>query len=1343
MQLPPSPQSVDEAIVVAATRTGVPVPRDGDSFLVSSGDSLRATQFAVELERLTGLAVGLSDLAETHGSEALSRRLLDAHAPRPAETSVVRTGDAHERHRNKLSFAQERMAFMQGLAAGSAAYHVAFGLRIRGSLDARALTQAIARLPAHFEVLRTCFVAVAEGTVHLPAASNGMPVRIIEERRASTTRLHEIASEFCNAPFDLERGDTGRALLIRSDPADHLLVLVFHHIVIDQWSYELLLTRLANDYSRLAAGEAPESPARDIYLEYTAWHRHWFREHAYRRELAYWEAQLGDSTRTTFEPDRQRPPTPSYRGDRVPVTLLEEQWLALESLARAHDVSLAMLLFAASVVLLRNHCGCDDVTVGLAVANRNHHRAAQAFGTLVNTLAIRIRIDETLDFAALLGQVRARFLEAYAHQDMPFEILVKQLETARNPSVSPLFGVLFNMLNTPPAEFALGGARVERVEVDRKAAQFDLTLTVDRFHTRTLWLEYATDLYGRQTIERIAERFYELLRAIPMMMYSPVARLPRHTRAEDAQTRVWGQGAPLRERRFELRGRSPDQVVVICDEQTLTFRELDEQAARFAAGLMQLGLAAGDRIGLLISRSVALPVALVGALRAGVAFVPLDAAFPAERLAFVVRDAGLRVVVTDVGQPRPDWLPADVRTVVQTQVVATATADQHAGEIDEACAAYVLYTSGSSGLPKGVEVPRRALFNFLASMRSVPGIAAGDRLLAVTTVSFDIALLELLLPLTAGATVIIARRDQAADAVALIDLMKRHSITLLQATPTTWLQLLDAGWPGSPQLRALIGGEALPPELARRLLPRVAEVWNMYGPTETTIWSTCFRVQSVNGGPVPVGRPIANTVVAVVDAADRPAGVGIVGEIVIGGDGVASGYVGLPELTAARFPSLHALNESLTWYRTGDLGRWNPEGQLECLGRLDAQVKIRGFRIEPGEIEATAAEVPGVTNAVVVATQAGTSDARLLSYLVVDRSADNVIERVRARLRARLPDYMQPQAIRILEALPTLPNGKIDRNTLARMETIPPTDPANPPNTPMERALHELWCDLLELASVGRDMDFFEIGGHSLLAMRLVTRIKDDLGKQCSLAQVFQNPTLAQLARTLESARAADLRPLVPLRAEGDGTPLFCICGIRLYRPLTLQLPPGFPVLAVHVPYERHRLDTIGLARRYVEVIRSQQARGPYRLLGFSFGGVLAFEIAQQIRAAGERVEMLVILDSDVPGTRKPSSLRRALSALRTAAGTAGRREAATPDYIVAMRDYKPATYDGRLLFVRALRAEQHDAGLEWSDLATDAATAEIDADHLGLLAQPAVEPLAQLVADELARATRNSSTAG
>jgi amino acid adenylation domain-containing protein len=685
--------------------------------------------------------------------------------------------------------------------------------------------------------------------------------------------------------------------------------------------------------------------------------------------------------------------------------------------------------------------------------------------------------------------------------------------------------------------------------------------------------------------------------------------------------------------------------------------------------------------------------------------------------------------------------------------------------------AYVIYTSGSTGTPKGVVVPHRAVANFLTSMAREPGLDATDRILAVTTLSFDISVLELLLPLTRGAEIVLASDAQAVDGPALAALIERQRVTVMQATPTRWQLLLDSGWAGSAILKALVGGEPLPPTLATRLCRHSREVWNMYGPTETTVWSTCGKVEPRVHVPIDLGRPIAATDVYVLDEQRHECPIGVPGEIYIGGAGVASGYLNRAELTEQRFiadPFARGVDVGTAHnlYRTGDRGRWRHDGALEHLGRIDSQVKLRGYRIELGEIEEYLRRYPPIERAVVTTIEKQPNDVRLVAYIVRKEGLTLTHEELRSYLREWLPEYMVVQHFVELAEIPLLPNGKIDRRSLPVVEELRTAVPQTAPRTALERAVWSIWRDILQTECFGVHDDFFSLGGHSLLAVSVVARIQRELHFDCELAAVFRSPTIADLCRALEQDERQDGLTMVPLQPGGDALPLFCICGIHLYQELADSVDPDIPVYGIFVPDEAGFLATSGpasaatmsvnhLAAAYVRGIRMRQRHGPYSLLGISFGGLVAYEIAQQLRALGEEVAFLGILDCRLPAAGRRlglgtigkaiGKLRRSTARLlspqarKTAPAIEEQEAARNAFYHDTMLRYAVQPYPGEAVLIQATNVPRHNPNYGWDAFVATLHTYRIFDDHLGILRPPNVKLLADYVRPHLEKARRKA----
>ena len=1081
-----------------------------DNFFELGGHSLLATQVTARIRQAFDRGFVLRTVFERPVLHELAQAIEAGRAPAAASVAIPRLADDGP---TPLSFAQERMWLLHELAPESSAYNMPVALRLHGVLDRGALERALDALVQRHQTLRTTFAMV-----------DGRPMQTVQPRRPAALPFRDLrsqgrqaeeaaialATDTARAYFDLVHGPVFRTLLVQVADDEHLLLLAMHHIAGDQWSYGVLGRELAEAYAAFRRDAAPAWPPLAVqYRDVAVWQRERFRGELLEAQLGYWRRRLDGVAPLLLPTDHPRPTILSDRAawhaDVLPPALIA----SLEAFSRAHGCTLFMTLFAAYVTLLHRYSGQADIAVAVPIANREQREVEGLVGGFINTLVMRSTCRDDLSFAELLANVRTTALEAYAHQELPFAKLVEELRPLRGPALPPLAQVLFTLQNAPMSGIEFPGLQWEPVAIDRAAAPFELGLYIEAAVSGSLLFEYSTELYDEPTIRRMAGHYRTLLEALvhdPVVSpATPLASLPLLTADEQRWLRVEMNGTAAAHandvypRLFEAQvARSPEAEALRCEGASLTYAALNARANRVANRLRAMGVGPGSLVGVCLQRSLALVVALLGVQKAGGAYVPLDPGFPAERLAYMLEDSGAKVLVAGGDAADGIALPAGVQLL---DVLADAVALGAGSEENLASApapgdpAYVIYTSGSTGRPKGVVVPHGALANFLHSMRREPGLQATDVLAAVTTVSFDIAGLELYLPWLVGARVELLPRETAADGVALAAALAASGTTVLQATPATWRLLLEAGWTGGPGFRALCGGEGLPRELADALLARVGELWNLYGPTETTIWSTAERVAG-GGAPITIGRPIDNTQVHVLSRAGELQPAGIPGELWIGGAGVATGYHRRPELTADRFiADRFSTQPGARLYRTGDLGRWTAQGRLEHLGRIDHQVKIRGFRIELGEIESVLAGHEAVRQSVVIAREAGPGDLRLVAYVVYQPGEDLTVSEVRRHLRRELPDYMVPSLVVALDAIPLTPNGKVDRAALPDpFRNVAPVAAYEPPAPGLERLLADVWQETLQIERVGAEDNFFELGGHSLLSLRVALAVEQRTG---------------------------------------------------------------------------------------------------------------------------------------------------------------------------------------------------------------------------------------------------------
>ncbi len=1154
-----------------------------DSFFDLGGHSLLAAQLVARLRAAFQVDLPLRALFDAPSPRRLARELKRALAGTPAGVPVPMERVADDRGPWPLAYGQQRVWFLSRLDPASRAYVVPAAVRLRGRLVIPALERSLTALVERHAALRSTFPA-PDGT---PVLQVNEPFPLEMERadlsgadpdrdagalsnddaRAAAVadpssksvdalaRAVAFGADFAARPFDLARGPLVRAALLRLGEDDHLVLLCMHHIVADGWSVGLLVGDLAQLY-RLHAGPSAPGPAGDPspslpaphwrYQDFVQWQRRVLDGARLDDLLAAWRAHLDGAPHVLDLPlDHPRRPSGPRPGRRRRLRLDAAASARLRALARGQRASLFQVILAAWSALLARWTGSTTLCLGTPTAGRPRPELERVVGFFVNTLVLRFDLGGDPSFRTLIDRAREEALWALAHEDLPFELLVDHVQPARDIASSPLFQVMVMMQNTPGSRVDLPGFSAETVRVEVDHAKFDLTLSVVDADAIAFTLEYAADVFDDRTMERLLARFERVLRAVADAPDLRLSQIPILDEAERHHLLVvWNATATaadgaLAHQTFERHARRSPRAVAIEHAGTVqTYDELDRRANGIARRLRQVGIGPESRVGVLLERSPDLVATLLGVMKAGGAYVPLDPSHPPPRTNAVVAEASVHALVTT------DALAGRLSAACGRLVCLDATEADTAGSASDPLAgdlrvrpdtaAYLMFTSGSTGRPKGVVVPHRALANFLAAMRTQVAVAAEDKLLAVTTIAFDIAALEIFLPLTSGARVIIAPRTTVASGDLLGDLARATRPTLMQATPAGWRLLMDAGWQGDPQLRALCGGEPLEAELAERLRARVGVLWNVYGPTETTIWSTSSRLDEDE--PVTIGRPIANTCAYVLDASGQPVPIGAVGELFIAGLGLARGYHGKPALTADAFvPDPFASRPGERMYRTGDLARRLEDGRIVCLGRRDSQLKVRGFRIEAGDVEAALRCHPAVLDAAVRVWDAAPGDRRLVAYVVFNRDPNEArpsTADLRAFTAERLPDYMVPSHFVPLEALPLTANGKLDRRALP-----PPrgeTDvPFAPPQTDDERRIAEAWKTVLGVDRVGLDDHFFELGGHSLLVVRLQADLRMTYA-DLTVVDLFAYPTVRALAQRIRAMRVAAPSGAADGRAAGE-----------------------------------------------------------------------------------------------------------------------------------------------------------------------------------------------------------------
>ena len=1407
-----APRDEAEGAVAAVFAELLEVPEVGafDDFFALGGHSLLATRVVSRLGRTFGVEVPLRALFEAPTVAALAVRLVEqrrseAGTALPPVEPVARDVDL------PLSFAQQRLWIIDRLQPGTPFYNIPMALRVSGPLSPPLLSAVLGEVVRRHEVLRTVYRDVEGEPFQRVLPYDGLAVPAVdlsalpEVRRE--TELRRLTAAEAARPFDLSAGPVLRTTLLRTAAREHAVLLTVHHIASDGWSTGVLVREVSALYAAFAAGQPSPLPELAVqYGDFAAWQRRWLEGEVLERQVEHWRGRLaGLPPLLDLPTDRPRPATQTARGGEVAFALPADLVAGLTQLGRRHGATLFMVLLAAFDVLLSRLSGRRDVVVGTPVAGRTRPEIEGLVGFFVNTLVLRTDLEGGPSFAELVERVRETALEAHDHQELPFERLVEELDVERSLAHEPLFQVMFALQNVPQGELEAGELELRPLEGGgAPTARYDLFMALAETAGRLdATLVYAADLFDATTARRWVEQWRRILAAAVAKPDLPLAELALVSPAERHQlTREWNDTAVERvgpsavERVLAQGAKLPDAVAVVAGELHLSYGALVARAWGLAAELAALGVGAESVVGVQTRRSPALLIAQIAVWLAGGAYLPLDPAHPPVRRRDVLAEAAASALISE-----PD-LAAELDAVAangagarslppvvdpMASVAAPGARRRAVVRPSPANLAYVLFTSGSTGRPKGVAMSHGALANLLDWSAGLD-FGPATRTSQVAGPAFDASVWEIWAALTTGGSLHLLPSLETLAPVELATWIRRQGLShVYLPTPLAEAFLRSGEAAGLVELDLLsTGGDRLQ-RAADESLP--FRFLNLYGPTEACVNAVVGSVEQ-DGSPRPsIGRPVRNTGARVLDGAGRPVPVGVAGELWIGGAGVGRGYLGRPALTAARFvpdPLAGAgAPAGARAYRTGDLVRWLPDGRLDFLGRIDHQVQLRGLRIELGEIEAVLAREPRVREAVVVADGPVGQIERLIAYVVPAGTVGTLEPSMLAdALRRSLPEYMVPAAWVVLESLPLTPNGKVDRRALPRVQAEATQAALLPPRDALEMELVRLWKEVLEVEELGVRDDFFAVGGHSLAAVRLASRIRLRLGTELPLAVFFQAPTVERLAVHLRRRGAGgDRSALVPIgSAEGGPSlpPLFCVHPvggeILCYAELARALPGSWPIYGLQTPQEPD--STLeGMARRYLGEVRQVQHEGPYRLAGWSLGGVVAFEMARQLHAEGQPVELLALIDPPPPQEpdeegsepnlgelaglyiRDLWSIRGRgddldlglvelppevdLEALEELFGQAREAGLLPPDLeleearrsfdrfvhnLLALRRYAPQPYAGPLL---VLSAGEGPRGGEapsrgWDRLAAAVEAHVLPADHYGLLRHPVVHTLAR-----------------
>ncbi len=1164
-----------------------------------------------------------------------------------------------------LSFSQERLWFLNELEGPSATYNVLHAFSVQGPLNRSCLQQAFAALIERHEMLRTTFRTKNGKPLQVVHRSLSWKPRSVDLCGLSQSQQEEerqrVLTQEAAQPFDFTQGPLWRASLISLVDNHFWLLVTLHHIITDGWSTGVLFHELQQHYeASLYQHPARVSALPVQYADFASWQHQWLQGKRLNRLLSYWQKQLAGCPPVLALPtDHPRPAVQRFQGAAYSFELDTDRIQAIETLGRQEGCTLFMTLLTVFNILLHRISRQDSILVGTPTANRQRREIEPLIGCFVNTLVLRTQFSGNPEFSELLRQVRQTCLGAYEHQDLPFEKLVEVLQPERSLSHSPLFQVFFVLQHTPKNPLQLPNVTVQRIDTTPSVSLFDLTLTLTETKSglQGTWT-YDTDLFDSTTVERLAQHFDILLESITQNPQGRVMEFPllspkaRHQILVDwNQTQADFSQELCVHHLFEAQAaRTPHAVAVTFESHTISYQALNTRANQLAAYLQKKGAGPDGLVGLCVERSIEMVVGLLGILKAGAAYVPFDPTNPPERLAFMSTDAGIRLLVTqqaltecfpDFPHPRAD-LDTDWELIAQeppTPAQEPPTSVQSKVTPDHL--AYTIYTSGSTGRPKGVLIEHRSLVNLIEYLIRTFEMKSEEHVLQFASLGFDVATSYILMSLCSGATLHLASRESLFSVEGLLHILREQKISYVQLPPSV-LRMLPVE--ALPHLKILsVGGEECPAEIMETW-SKGRRFFNIYGPTEATVNATMWEYVNTGQRP-PIGRPMSNTQIYLLDPMGQPVPIGVPGELHIGGVGLARGYHNRPDLTQAKFiPNPFAPESSARLYKTGDLAKYRPDGTIEFLGRLDHQVKLRGFRIELGEVETVLNHHPRLRESVVIVRQVDPHEKQMVAYLVPHAEAPSTAE-LRAFLEKQLPHYMIPNRFVFLEKLPLNSNGKLDRLALPappQENTHHETDFIHPRDT-VELQLAQIWSEVLKIYPLSIRDNFFERGGHSLSAVQMVAQVQKHFDQTVPLAAVFQAPTVEQFAARLRQGFHTP-SIVVPLQPEGTRSPFFCVhpvgghvfCYADLAHHLADHLPSEpasrCPVYGLQSPLLHQEQDRpkslIELAIHYIQAIRSVRPTGPYSLGGWSFGGTVAYEMARQLVAGGEVVDCLVLMDS-------------------------------------------------------------------------------------------------------------------
>jgi amino acid adenylation domain-containing protein len=1270
----PAPERKQQEEATSAPRTGIEqliagiweqvleverVGRD-ENFFELGGHSLSATQVISRLRKLFSLDLSLGTLFEKPTVAGMAKAVEQLQRATQPIVELPLVAQKRDKKPLPLSYAQQRLWFLHQLEPESTAYNLPTAIRILGPLDVPSLEKSFREVVRRHEVLRTRFITLdGEPAQDVNAKPEWFTVKLLDlsGHEEKEREVKQRAASEARRAFNLSRWPLLRTQILRLNANEHVLLFTMHHIVSDAWSMSVLIREVGALYEAFSRGKpSPLGDLRLQYADYAIWQRQWLTGEVLDQQVAYWKMQLADVPVLELATDHPRPAVPTHNASTTAATFNTELTARLKELGRREGASLFMTLLTAYQVLLARHTGQWDVAVGSPVANRNREETEGLIGFFVNTLVLRSQMSADQNFPELLMQVREKALGAYAHQDLPFEKLVEAMDPQRNLGRSPLFQVRFTMLNTIASRLPAGDLQLTPEVMQTGTAPDDLGLYVEETpRGLEVTLEYNTDIFLPATIQRMLGHFEQLLNGAVTMPERPASELPLLKETERQQLIVeWNQthqelGQPqcIHDLFAKQAERTPTALAIVTEDEQITYKELDERANRLAHYLLAKGVKPEVPVGICLERSPAMIVALLGVLKAGAAYLPLDPDYPGERLAHMLEHAQAPLVITN--QNLLARLPSAWYQVIcldsESEQIASESGEAPVSTAEPTNLAYIIYTSGSTGEPKGVMVQHWGVFNLVKAQAERFEIRPSSRVLLFASMNFDASVSEWSTALLTGARLVLPEPTALLAGKELEEVLEKQGVTVVTLPPSVLGSLREAQLPSLETL--VVAGEACPVELVSKWAGRKRMI-NAYGPTEVTVCASMSSPLLAECSSVSMGKPMTNTQLHVLNEHLELCPIGVPGELYIGGAGLARGYLYHPDLTAERFiPNPFSSQPGSRLYRTGDTVRYRPDGELEFLGRHDEQIKLRGFRIEVAEIEAALLRQPGVRQAAVVLHQSESGEKKLIGYVTAEQTGAIDASALRRVLYDILPDYMVPAEVLALAELPLTVTGKIDRKTLREMPLLAVAGKTGvtPPADSIETELLEIWKETLEVQEMGVDDDFFELGGHSLLTVKLMTRVQERFGVDLPLSTILKYPTVRRFSEAIrpESSTITSESPLELIREGDSEAPLYCVHPgsgqVLRYHAWAEHLEGSRPIYALRDPLLMGgtRLRSVeALAEHYVNLILQQRPEGPYLLAGWSFGGLVALEMAIKLRTSGNEVAMLTLIDPTIPGNGKP-----------------------------------------------------------------------------------------------------------